>query len=104
MFDIIESDHKKFKHENVGRSKDLENKIDELAFENCSLKEKTSELEKQCADLQVTFFISFESAFKVSLTKLIQSLLSSVSSQEFISSSFLNFVLFLFVQYWFWQE
>eukprot|EP00111_Clytia_hemisphaerica_P007982 TCONS_00023186-protein len=52
MFDIIESDHKKFKHDNIGRSKDLENKIDELAFENCSLKEKTSELEKQCADLQ----------------------------------------------------
>lgn len=53
MFDIMETDHKKFKNENVGRNKDLEGKIDDVARENYALKERNSELEKKCEELQV---------------------------------------------------
>ena len=55
MFDIIESDHKKFKNENVGKSKDMENRLDELAFENRQLKARAEELESKCKELQVKF-------------------------------------------------
>jgi len=57
MFDIVESDHKKFKNENVGRSKDMENRQDELSFENRQLKAKFDEIDNKCKEMQVNLYL-----------------------------------------------
>lgn len=53
MFDVIEHDHKKFKSEQVGKTRDLDKKVEELLEENNKLKELKETLEKQTKDLQV---------------------------------------------------
>ena len=53
MFDVIEYDHKKFKSEQVGKTRDLDKKVEELLEENNKLKELKETLEKQTKDLQV---------------------------------------------------
>lgn len=53
MFDVIEHDHKKFKSEQVGKTRDLDKKVEELLEDNSKLKELKEALEKQTKDLQV---------------------------------------------------
>lgn len=53
MFDIVESDHKKFKNETVLKTEDLEKKIDELIMGNQKLTEMKEELDKKFDELQV---------------------------------------------------
>lgn len=56
MYDIVESDHKKFKNETLSRIKDMETNIEELNYENHQLKQAKEELETKCEELQVTFW------------------------------------------------